>query len=100
MGKTDEERPSLKGNAAFRSASAVALPHEPPIERLAVKPAMAAAMLGQSRSSIYRLIISGQLHAVKSGASTLVLLDSIRKYLAGLPRWRDGAPRQQANDAD
>jgi excisionase family DNA binding protein len=98
MGMTEEERRLLKGNAAFRSASSVALPDEPLIERLAVKPAVAAAMLGTSRSSVYRLINSGQLYAVKSGASTLVLVDSIRKYLASLPRL-GGAPRQQSNDA-
>jgi hypothetical protein len=99
MGMTDEERRLLKGNAAFRSASAGAWPNNPPIERLAVKPAVAAAMLDQSRSSVYRLISSGRLHAVKSGASTLVLVDSIRKYLATLPRLGEGASRPQANDA-
>jgi excisionase family DNA binding protein len=71
MGMTGEDRRRLKGSAA--------------IERLAVKPHEAALMLGESRSTIYRLIHAGTLDAVKRGSSTLVLVGSIHSYLADLP---------------
>jgi excisionase family DNA binding protein len=74
MGLTEEDRKRLKGNGAA-------------IERLAVKPLEAAMMLGQSRSAVYRLINTGQLHAVKAGGSTLVLTKSIREYVENLPRF-------------
>jgi len=48
-------------------------------------------MLGVSRSSIYRLINSGQLDAVKSGASTLLLVKNIRRHLANLPSIKHSA---------
>jgi len=38
------------------------------------------------RSTIYVLIGRGQLVAIKAGARTLVTTESIRTYLAGLPR--------------
>jgi excisionase family DNA binding protein len=71
--RTDEDRRRLKGNSAA-------------VERLAVKPHEAAQMLGESRSTIYRLIHAGKLDAVKRGTSTLVLVGSIRSHLASLPR--------------
>ena len=76
MGMTAEDRRRLKGNAA--------------VERLAVKPLEAAIMLGESRSTIYRLIHAGELDAFKRGSSTLVTVESIRRYIANLPRF---APR-------
>jgi excisionase family DNA binding protein len=72
MGMTDEDRRRLKGNSAA-------------VERLAVKPLEAALMLGESRSTIYRLIHAGKLDAVKRGVTTLVLVPSIRRYLDSLP---------------
>jgi excisionase family DNA binding protein len=78
MGMTDEDRRRLKGNSAA-------------VERLAVKPLEAAMMLGESRSTIYRLINAGQLAAVKRGSTTLVLIDSIRSYLANLPPFQSNA---------
>ena len=44
-------------------------------------------MLGESRTTIYRLVNAGKLDAVKSGSSTLVLTASIRRYLENLPRF-------------
>jgi excisionase family DNA binding protein len=73
MGMTDEDRRRLKGNSAA-------------VERLAVRPLEAGMMLGQSRSSVYRLIAAGKLDAVKSGSATLVLTASIYRYLENLPR--------------
>ena len=78
MGMTEEDRRRLKGNSAM-------------VERLAVKPLEAAMMLGESRSTIYRLIHAGKLDAVKRGASTLVLIASIRRYLESLPRFESSA---------
>ena len=74
MGLTEEDRRRLKGNGAT-------------VERLAVSPREAAVMLGESRSSIYRAIAAGKLHAVKSGSRTLILTPSIREYLENLPRF-------------
>jgi excisionase family DNA binding protein len=71
MSIAHEDRRRLKNSAA--------------IERLAVKPIEAAVMLGESRSTIYRLIHAGQLDAVKRGVTTLVLVSSIHRYLASLP---------------
>jgi excisionase family DNA binding protein len=81
---TEEDRRRLKGNAA-------------PVERLAVKPLDAAIMLGESRSTVYRLIHARKLDAVKRGATTLVLVASIRNYLAGLPRFRGISVDSTAN---
>ena len=78
MGMTNEDRKRRRGNGAA-------------VERLAVKPLEAAAMLGQSRSAIYRLITAGQLRAVKAGSSTLILTASIREYLENLPRFGNRA---------
>jgi excisionase family DNA binding protein len=78
MGMMDEDRRRLMG-------------HGPAVERLAVKPLEAAQMLGESRSTIYRLIHAGQLDAVKRGSTTLVLVPSIRRYLASLPPFESRA---------
>ena len=48
-------------------------------------------MLGESRSTIYRLIHTGVLDAVKRGSTTLVLVESIKRHLAGLPRFASRA---------
>jgi len=77
MGMTEEDRRRLKGNAA--------------IERLAVKPLEAALMLGESRSTVYRLIHAGKLEAVKRGVTTLVLVHSIHRHLASLPKFESPA---------
>jgi excisionase family DNA binding protein len=77
MGMTEEDRRRLKGNRAA-------------IERLAVKPLDAAVMLGESRSTVYRLIHAGKLDAVKRGATTLVIVASIHRYLESLPAFEGG----------
>ena len=41
---------------------------------------------GLSRSEIYRLLARGKLKAVKSGRSTLVLMDSVVAHLTSLPQ--------------
>jgi hypothetical protein len=47
-----------------------------------------ADMIGKCRRSVYQLIASDKLKAVKSGRNTLVVYDSIKKYVAGLPAAR------------
>ena len=54
-------------------------------ERLGVKPVEAGRLIGESRNTVYRLLAAGKLHAVKRGTSTIVLMDSIREHMAGLP---------------
>jgi excisionase family DNA binding protein len=74
---TDEDRRRPKGGSSGGM-----------VERLAVRPQEAAVMLGESRSTIYRLIHTGALDAVKRGSTTLVLVASIKRHLASLPRFR------------
>jgi hypothetical protein len=57
----------------------------PRIDPIAVPIAEAVTVSGMSRSAVYRELASGNLHAVKQGSRTLVLVDSIRAYLASLP---------------
>jgi excisionase family DNA binding protein len=73
MGMTAEDRRRLKGGST--------------VERLAVRPQEAAVMIGESRSTVYRLIHTGALIAVKRGGGTLVMVDSIYRHLDSLPRF-------------
>jgi len=49
---------------------------------------------GLSRSEIYRRLAAGDIRAVKSGSRTLIVIDSLRAHLAGLPAARFRAPRE------
>ena len=55
------------------------------IEPIAVPIFKASQITGISRSAIYRELGAGNLCAVKQGARTLVMVDSVRVHLAGLP---------------
>jgi hypothetical protein len=44
-----------------------------------------ADMIGKCRRSIYQLIASDQLEAVKAGRNTLVVFDSVKRYVDSLP---------------
>lgn len=55
------------------------------IDPIALPIAETVAVSGLSRSVVYRELAAGNLHAVKQGTRTLVLVASIRSYLAGLP---------------
>ena len=48
-------------------------------------PSEACRISGISRSELYRRMAAGQIQAVKSGRTTLVLIDSLRTHLASLP---------------
>ena len=56
------------------------------IEPIAVPIPKASQISGMSRSAIYRELGAGRLRAVKQGSRTLVMVDSIRGYLAGCRR--------------
>ncbi len=53
----------------------------------------ACRLSGLSRSEIYRRLASGDIRAVKSGSRTLVLLESLRAHVAGLPLATFRAPK-------
>ncbi len=55
------------------------------LDPLALPIADAVTFSGLSRSEVYRQLATGKLRAVKSGSRTLVLVESIRAYLASLP---------------
>jgi hypothetical protein len=45
----------------------------------------AGQMIGRGVSKIYELLGSGELRAVKSDGRTLVVVESLRKYVSELP---------------
>ena len=45
----------------------------------------ASAIIARSPRMVYEMMATGELKAVKSGRSTLVLYDLIREYVAKLP---------------
>lgn len=65
-------------------------------ERLGVKPIEAGQLIGESRNTVYRLLAGGKLQAVKRGASTIVLMSSIRAHMASLPPATFGHRQQNA----
>jgi hypothetical protein len=83
MGMTDEDRRRLKGSGTT-------------IEPLALPIPAACATSGLSRSEIYRRLAAGDLHAVKAGSRTLILMESLRDHLASLPAATFGAQRKVA----
>lgn len=71
---------------------------EPKLEPYAVSIPETQRLLGdKSHSGVYELLGSGKLVAVKDGAKTLITLNSIREYSAGLPRAKikPPAPRRR-----
>ena len=59
------------------------------VEPISVRVAEATRMTGLCRSTIYELIASGDIEAAKVGRATLILVDSIRRFLIAnrkLPR--------------
>jgi hypothetical protein len=45
----------------------------------------AGAFIGRCRRTIYGLIAADQISAVKSGRSTLIVFESLKRYAASLP---------------
>jgi hypothetical protein len=56
----------------------------------------ASRLSGLSRSELYRRLAAGDIHAVKNGSRTLVLMESVRSYLASLPTATFRAPNKAA----
>jgi hypothetical protein len=44
-----------------------------------------ADLIGKCRRSVYQLIASDKRDAVKAGRNTLVVFDSVKRYVDGLP---------------
>jgi hypothetical protein len=84
MGMADEDRRRFKGSSA--SADPIAAPI---LE--------ASRLSGLSRSEIYRRLAAGDIQAVKSGARTLILLESLRAQPASLPTATFRAPKKAAS---
>ncbi len=82
---TDADLERQAGSGRIASATPIAYPL-----------ATAIIVSGLSRSSIYRAIKAGDISAVKAGRSTLILADSLRGYLNGLPPALSASPRKAA----
>ena len=61
-------------------------------EPLAVSPRDAAAMLAVSKRTVSRLIRTNKITARKHGKRTLVDVESVKAFYAGLPVRADHAP--------
>ena len=57
-----------------------------PPRPITVRRQVAAAMLGEGLSKLDELISRGQIEAKKSGKNLLIVVDSLERYVAGLPR--------------
>jgi hypothetical protein len=66
------------------------------IDPLAIPIPEAVRLSGISRSELYRRLAAGEVRAVKSGARTLILMDSLRAHLANLPPATFRAPKAAA----
>lgn len=88
MGMTDVEKRALKGGVGTFEGFGVS-----GLEPIAAPIAAACRVSGLSRSEIYRRLATGDIHAVKSGSRTLILMDSLRAHLANLPAATFRAPR-------
>ena len=53
---------------------------------------------GWSRQRVYRLLTAGDLRAVKDGARTLILWESVLAYIAGLPPAHFRSRRRESSD--
>jgi excisionase family DNA binding protein len=72
MGMAEEDRRHLKSSGGL-------------VEPIAVPIQEASRLSGLSRSEVYRRLAAGDIRAVKSGARTLILMDSLRAHVTSLP---------------
>jgi hypothetical protein len=56
-----------------------------PLKAIAVRRQDAANMIGEGVSKIDMLIATGQIQGKKSGRNLLILVESLERYVAGLP---------------
>ena len=61
-------------------------PPSPPV--LAVTVSEAVRIAGIGKTCLYEAIADGRLEAAKAGNRTVVLVDSLRAFIASLPRLR------------
>ena len=71
------------------------MPSVPTLEPIAVPIPTACLISGLSRSGLYRELAAGKVRAVKSGTKKLVLVDSLREHVAGLPEARFRVARSE-----
>ena len=57
-----------------------------PLEPLSVRISVAVQLTGIGRSKLYELIAAGQLETVKVGASTLVIVASLKQLIQSARR--------------
>jgi len=57
-----------------------------PVRPLAVRKRIAASIIGVGVTKLDALIAEGQIEAVKSGKSLLIIYASLEAYLTSLPR--------------
>jgi hypothetical protein len=60
-------------------------PETPILEPLAVNIREAERLSGLSSRTLYRAMAAGRIRAVKRGTTTLILMESLRTYIGGLP---------------
>ncbi len=66
---------------------------EPPVDRLAYRPAEAARALGVSKNKIYDWLNDGTLRSLKSGNARIIPREALIALLAGTTAQRNGALR-------
>lgn len=54
---------------------------------------------GLSRSELYRRLAGGEIRAVKNGKTVLIVVETVRQYLASLPPATYRAPANTTNQA-
>jgi hypothetical protein len=89
MGLPQDEMRALKRDSTMAEGLSI-----PRLEPIAAAIPAACHISGLSRSEIYRRLATGDIRAVKSGARTLILLDSLRAHLAQLPPATFRTPRR------
>lgn len=85
MNLTKEDKRRLSGSA---------------VEPVALTIADSVGFSGLSRSAIYRLAAEGEIDIVKHGHRSLVVVASLKRFLASLPRADLHTPRQHACAAE
>ena len=60
----------------------------------------ATALFGLSRSELYRRLAAGDIAAVKNGTRTLIVFESIRKYIKELPAAQFRVPKSNVSVSD
>jgi hypothetical protein len=65
------------------------------VEPILVSIPHASQMIGRCVATIYELIGDGKIRAVKSDGRTLIVVESLHEYAAGLPEAKVAPPRRR-----